>query len=172
MDLKKIINTRFREIEVYRSHCLFEEAQDKCRKLAILIQQNDRIKNKQELLDIVAKKIQTLVKESRQVEAAAAAAQMTTRQQALVKKLFAFPEERDEDSAALEGATALLVFGQFNKALAEFQKLIDRDSLRVDAAKSILRCHIGLSSLNEAIRQYHQWLSNNQFNDRELENVR
>ena len=172
MDLKERIKSIFREIEIYRSHSLFEEAMGKCRKLAKLIQQNDRIKNKQELLDIVANKIQTLEKESRRVEAAAASAQMTTREQELVKKLFAFSEEKDEDSAAWEGATALLVFGQFNKALSEFNKLVSRDSLRVDAAKSILRCHIGLSSLDEAVSQYHQWFSSGQFPVKELENIR
>ena len=172
MDLKETIKTIFREIEVYRSHSLFEEAQEKCRKLAKVIQQNDRVKNKQELLNIVAQKIKTLEKESRRVEEAAASAQMTTREQELVKQLFAFSEERDEDSAAWEGATALLVFGQFKRALNEFQKLISRDSLRVDAAKSILRCHIGLSSLDEAVRQYHQWLSSDQFPAREFESIR
>jgi len=172
MDLKETIQTLFREIEVYRSHSLFEEAQGKCRKLAKLIRQNGRIKNKQELLNIVAQKIQTLEKESCKVEAAAASAQMTTREQELVKQLFAFSDERDEDSTAWEGATALLVFGQFKRALSEFQKLISRDSLRVDAAKSILRCHIGLASLDEAVRQYHQWLSSGQFPAREFESIR
>jgi len=172
MDLKETIKTLFREIEVYRSHSLFEEATGKCRKLAKVIQQNDRIKNKQELLNIVAQKIKTLEKESRRVEEAAASAQMTTREQELVKQLFAFSEERDEDSAAWEGATALLVFGQFKRALSEFQKLISRDSLRVDAAKSILRCHIGLASLDEAVRQYHQWLSSGQFPAREFGSIR
>ncbi|MDF1592752.1 MAG: hypothetical protein P1P89_14640 [Desulfobacterales bacterium] len=172
MDLKETIKTLFREIEVYRSHSLFEEAQEKCRKLAKVIQQNDRVKNKQELLNIVAEKIKTLEKESHRVEAAAASAQMTTREQELVKQLFAFSEEKDEDSAAWEGATALLVFGQFKRALNEFQKLISRESLRVDAAKSILRCHIGLSSLDEAVRQYHQWLSSDQFPAREFESIR
>lgn len=172
MDLKETIKTLFREIEVYRSHSLFEEAMEKCRKLAKLIRQNDRIKNRQKLLDIVAKKIQVLEKESRKVEAAAASAKMTSREQALVKKLFAFSEEKNEDSAAWEGATALLVFGQFGEALSEFQKLIGRDSLRVDAAKSILRCHIGLSSFDEAVRQYHQWLSTGQFPPREFETIR
>lgn len=51
MDLKERIKSIFREIEIYRSHSLFEEAMGKCRKLAKLIQQNDRIKNKQELLE-------------------------------------------------------------------------------------------------------------------------
>lgn len=172
MSLKETIKTLFREIEVYRSHSLFEEAKGKCRKLAALIERNDRIRNRQELLDMVAKKIRSLDKESRKIEAAAAAAQMTSREQELVKKLFSFSEEKDEDSAAWEGATALLVFGQFQKALSEFQKLIGRDSLRVDAAKSVLRCHIGLSSLEEAVRQYHQWLASGQFPGREIENIR
>lgn len=172
MNLKETIQTLFREIEVYQSHSLFEEAMEKCRRLAKLIEQNDRIKNRQELLGIVAKKIQALKKESRKLEDAAATAQMTSKEQELVKKLFAFSEEPDEDSALWEGATALLIFGQFKKALSEFQKLIGKDSLRVDAAKNILRCHIGLSSLDEAISQYQQWLSSGRFQAREMQSIR
>jgi hypothetical protein len=54
MDLKEAIKTLSREIEVYRSHSLFEEAKGKCRKLAKLIQQNDRIKNRQDVVFDVA----------------------------------------------------------------------------------------------------------------------
>lgn len=172
MDLKETVKTLFREIEVYRSHSLFPEAMEKCRKLAKWIQQSDRIKNKQELLELVARKAQALAKEARRVEATAASAQMSSREQDLVKQLFAFSKETDADSAAWEGATALLVFGQYKNALSEFQKLLDIDSLRVDAAKSMLRCHIGLTSLDEAVRQYHQWLSDGRFSDGELEHVR
>ncbi|MFC1815054.1 hypothetical protein ACFL0M_03735, partial [Thermodesulfobacteriota bacterium] len=98
--------------------------------------------------------------------------QMSSREQDLVKKLFSFSKEKGADSVALEGATALLIFGQFEKALSEFNELIKRDSLRVIAAKNILRCYIGLSSLDDAVTQYNQWVSSGQFPSGGLENVR
>ena len=172
MDIKEDIKTLFREIEVYCSHSLFEEAKQKCQKLEALIQGSSRIKNKQELLEIVAQKVKNLEGDARRVEEKAASAEMSAREQNLVKKLFAFSRGKRDDSAAIEGATALMVFGQFEKALGELNELIKIDSLRVIAAKNTIRCHIGLSSLDDAVGQYKQWLSSGQFPAGELEHIR
>lgn len=172
MNLKETIQTLFREIEVYRSHSLFEEAMEKCQKLSSLIAQNDRIKNKQELLDLLSQKIQILQKESDKVEADAAKAQMSPRQEEVVRKVFVVSGATDEESAAWESASVLLAFGQYEKALKEFQKLISHDSFRLSAAKNILRCHSGLSALDRAVEQYHQWLSDIRFPYREVESIR
>jgi hypothetical protein len=79
----------------------------------------------------------------------------------LIKRQFAFAA--DEDSRALEGAIALAKFGQFEKALVEFELLMDRPSLRVDAAKNIIRCHLALKDINKAVALYEQWLSTGHF---------
>ena len=172
MDIIKHIQTLLREIEVYRSHGLYKEAMQRCRQLSELILKSDRIKNKQKVLDAVSKKIEDIENDARKVDAVEASGHMSTKEQALVKSLFSFSEDDVTDSADLEGATALLVFGQYEKALSEFNELIKRDSLRVDAAKNILRCHIGLSSIDNAVTQYQQWLSSGQFPLAELEKIR
>jgi tetratricopeptide (TPR) repeat protein len=140
--------------------------------LSELVLQSDRIKNKQKVLDAVSKKIEDIENDARKVDAVEASGHMSTKEQALVMSLFSFSEDEVTDSADLEGATALLVFGQYEKALSEFNELIKRDSLRVDAAKNILRCHIGLSSIDNAVTQYQQWLSSGQFPLAELEKIR
>ena len=172
MDIIKHIQTLLREIEVYRSHGLYKEALQRCRQLSELILQSDRIKNKQKILDAVSQKIEDIENDARKVDAVEASGHMSTKEQALVMSLFSFSEDEVTDSADLEGATALLVFGQYEKALSEFNELIKRDSLRVDAAKNILRCHIGLSSIDNAVTQYQQWLSSGQFPLVELEKIR
>ena len=172
MDITKHIQTLLREIEVYRSHGLYKEALQRCRQLSELILQSDRIKNKQKVLDAVSKKIEDIENDARKVAAVEASGHMSTKEQALVMSLFSFSEDEVTDAADLEGATALLVFGQYEKALSEFNELIKRDSLRVDAAKNILRCHIGLSSIDNAVTQYQQWLSSGQFPLAELEKIR
>ena len=172
MDIIKHIQTLLREIEVYRSHGLYKEAMQRCRQLSELIQQSDRVKNKQKVLDAVSKKFEDIENDARKVEAVEASGNMSTKEQALVKNLFSFSEDDGSDSADLEGATALLVFGQYEKALNEFNELIKRDSIRVDAAKNILRCHIGLSSIDNAVTQYHQWLSSGQFPLGDLDKIR
>ena len=172
MDIIKHIQTLLREIEVYRSHGLYKEALKRCRQLSELILQSDRIKNKQKVLDAVSKKIEDIENDARKVDAVEASGHMSTKEQALVMSLFSFSEDEVTDAADLEGATALLVFGQYERALNEFNELIKRDSLRVDAAKNILRCHIGLSSIDNAVTQYQQWLSSGQFPLGELEKIR
>jgi tetratricopeptide (TPR) repeat protein len=172
MDIIKHIQTLLREIEVYRSHGLYKEAMQRCRQLSELVLQSDRIKNKQKVLDAVSKKIEDIENDARKVDAVEASGHMSTKEQALVMSLFSFSEDDVTDSADLEGATALLVFGQYEKALSEFNELIKRDSLRADAAKNILRCHIGLSSIDNAVTQYQQWLSSGQFPLAELEKIR
>lgn len=172
MDIIKHIKTLLREIEVYRTHGLYKEAEQRCRQLSELILQSDQVKNKQKVLDAVSKKIEDIENGARKVEAVEASGHMSTKEQALVKNLFSFSEEDKTDSADLEGATALLVFGQYEKALSEFNELIKRDSLRVNSAKNILRCHIGLSSIDNAVTQYQQWLSSGQFPSEELGKIR
>jgi len=171
MNTREDIKTLFSEIEVYRSHSLFEEAREKCQKLERLIAENDRIKNKQELLNVVEKKIRELEADARRVVNEAASAQMSNKEQALVKKLFAVPKKGGDDAAAMEGAAALLVFGQFQKALSEFNPLIKKEALRVAAAKNIIRCHVGLSSLDEAVEQYERWLAEGRFPKDEIETI-
>ena len=172
MDINENIKTLFREIEVYRSHSLFEEARGKCQKLGKLIRANDQIKNKQELLNIVAEKIRDMKEDVRRAGEETASAQMSKREHDLVKKLFVVPKKGGDDSTAMEGAIALLVFGQFRKALGEFNELIKKDSLRGVAAKNIIRCHVGLSSLDDAVKQYEQWFSRGQFPPIEIEDIR
>ena len=172
MDVKKHIQTLFREIEVYRSHGLFVEAKKKCREMEELIQQSDHFKDKQKLLTAVSKKIKDLENGARKFEEAGALAQMSTNEQDLVKQLFPSSEKKGTDSAALEVAVALLVFGQFEKALSEFNELIKRESFRLVAAKNILRCHVGHGSIDDAVRQYQQWSSSGQFPAGELGKIR
>jgi hypothetical protein len=172
MDVRKRIQSLINEVEVYSSQSLYEEAKAKCRELALLIRKSDQIKNKARFLGAVSKKMRELETGARAFEQIAANAQMSTKEQDLVRDLFFHSKYKDSDQASLEGATALLVFGQFGRALREYDKLLKTDSLRVDAAKNILRCHIGLSSLDRAVAEYDHWFSSKWFPPDQLENVR
>ena len=172
MDIQKHIQTLFREIEVYRSHGLFVEAKQKCGEMAELIRQSDQFKDKQELRTTVSKIIRGLENDAREFEEVEASAQITTKEQDLIKELFPYSEKKGTDSEALNVAETLLVFGQFERALSEFNRLIKRDPLRLIAAKNILRCHSGRGSMDNAVRQYQQWLSSGQFSSGELGKIR
>lgn len=171
MNIKEEVQKLLRELEVYRSHGLFVEAKEKCKRLAKLIQQTDRLKNKQKLLDVVAKKLRDLENDARKFEETAASAQMPAGEQRLVRDAPPLSNKKEAKPATLDGATAALLSGQFEKALTEFNELIKIDSYRVIAAKNILRCHIELSSFDDAVMQYNLWFLSDQFTSGGLEKI-
>ena len=74
--------------------------------------------------------------------------------------------------AAIEGAVALAKFGQYQKALEEFQRLIGEGKMPVVAAKNSLMCHMAVSSPDAAIEQFTQWVSQETFSISDLKYIR
>ncbi|MFC1813130.1 hypothetical protein ACFL03_10615 [Thermodesulfobacteriota bacterium] len=171
-NIKKHIQTLLLEIEAYRSHSLFKEAKRRYAQMADLIRKNPQFKNKEKLLAVISKKIERLEDDRIKFEEIESAVKMSTRDQDLVKKLFVSSVDQDSDSAALEGALALLEFGQFENALIELNNLLENDATRVVAAKNILRCQVGMSSIDTAVAQYQQWFSDGRFPAGQLEEIR
>jgi hypothetical protein len=93
--------------------------------------------------------------------------------QDLIKKLFSISEagEKDKDTTALDGAVVLAKFGQYERALIELNELLREDSLRVVAAKNILRCKMAISSTDDVVAQFQEWQSSRLFLPEQLETV-
>jgi tetratricopeptide (TPR) repeat protein len=173
MDTETLIKSLLKEAELYQSQGLLDEAKEKYNNAARLIQKNEQLENRQELLDTVSEKMSALGSDFDKVQKAPKSRELSPKVQDLIKNLFAFSEDRDADATRLEGAIALAKFGQFERALAEFDELMKTDSLRVAAAKNILRCHIANASLDDAITQYDRWLSSDiVFSSQQLESIR
>ncbi|MBU0768879.1 MAG: hypothetical protein KJ687_07300 [Proteobacteria bacterium] len=168
MNIIKKIKTLLKEAELYHSQGLLYEAIAKYNDATELIQNNEQLKNKQNLLEGIYKKINVLNKDISKIELAPKKPEVSENIQDLIKKMYAFSPDVDEDAKALEGAVALAKFGQFKRAISDFNELLKRDSTRVNAAKNILRCHMTLFSINEAISQYEKWLLDDIFNPNQL----
>jgi tetratricopeptide (TPR) repeat protein len=168
MNILKKIKTLLKEAELYHSQGLLYEAIAKYNDATELIQNNEQLKNKQNLLGGIANKINKLNKDISKIELAPKKPEVSGNIQDLIKKMSAFSPDVDEDAKALEGAVALAKFGQFKRAISDFNELLKRDSTRVDAAKNILRCHMTLFSIDEAISQYEKWLLDDIFNPNQL----
>ena len=95
---------------------------------------------------------------------------MSVEIQNLIKDKFSF--SADKESAVLEGAIALSKFGQFERAITEFSELLKNDSLRLVAAKNILRCYFAISSVDGALSQYELWLKSGIFHAGQIEKIR
>ncbi|MBW1798655.1 MAG: tetratricopeptide repeat protein [Deltaproteobacteria bacterium] len=172
MDITKQIQSLFNEAKVYQSQSLFAEAKEKYIDTARLIQKSERLKDKNKLITIISNRLKALENDVNSFEKLGASPRMSVKEQGVVKESLFISKDKKTDSYALEVAAALLGFGQFEQAIKEFEKLLKRDTLRVAAAKNIIRCHIAVSSLKSAVDQYQKWLDADFFPSDQLEKIR
>ncbi len=173
MDLKTRLKSLLEEAEIYRSQGLFSDAKTKYEEAAKLIESHDQLKRNTNLLNAIAKKINLLENNSQNVETLPKSPEIPAKAQDLIKKLFSNGQKQDAGKAELEGAIALAKFGQFERALVEFNKLMQTDdSARFVCVKNILRCHVELSDIDEAIGAYRQWLRDEFLPPDQMEQIR
>ncbi len=172
MDIKKQLKSMLQEAELYSMQGLIAEARAKYQDAYTFVQKIDNLKNKDTLLQAIDAKFKAISDAKEKVEKGPSSAELSEKAQDLIKNLFSFSENTDVDSAALEGAVALAKFGQFDRSLNELKPLLQKEVIRVEAAKNILRCHMATSSNEEAVSQYHQWCSEDLFKPNQLEMVR
>jgi len=160
------------EAEIYRSQGLISEAHGKYEAAANFVNSIENLKNKQSLLNAISDKISALDDTQKKVDKGPTSPELSKKAQDLIKNLFSFSENVDEEGAALEGAVALAKFGQFDRAIKDLTALLPKENLRVEAAKNILRCYLTTSANDEAVNIYHQWHSEDLFQPNQLELVR
>ena len=172
MDIKQRLKSLLQEAEIYRSQGLISEAYGKYQDAEKMVNSLGNLKNKASLLSAISDKITALNFTIEKVEKGPTSPELSKKAQDLIKNLFAFSENKDEDAAALEGAVVLAKFGQFDRAIEDLNALLARESIKVEAAKNILRCHMATAATQEAVNLYHQWHSQDTFLPNQLEQVR
>lgn len=172
MDIKQRLKALLQEAEIYQSQGLIVEAHSKFTQAIDFVKSVEKLKNKESLISGIHKKIEALDDTKEKVEKDPESPELSTKAQDLIKNLFSFAENKDSESAALDGAVALAKFGQFDRALQEFNTLLENDNVRVEAAKNILRCHLSSASSDEAINQYKNWFAGDIFQPNQLDTVR
>ncbi len=170
MSIKEQIKSILQEAEIYRTQGLLNEAMIKYKIAAELIEKNVKIESGQALVDGITKKIELLKETISKYNDPDKTPKMPVEIQNLIKDKFSFSD--DKESAVLEGAIALSKFGQFERAITEFSELLKNDSLRLVAAKNILRCYFATSSVDGALSQYEQWLKSGIFHAGQIEKIR
>lgn len=172
MGIKESIKKLLQEADLYKKHGLLDEARDKYIEAEKKIRAHDRIQNKEKILTGIANKIRGLDSDTKRVEKGPTSPELSEKAQDLIQNLFSFSKTNSQEEAILEGAIALAKFGQFERALNEFKKLIGTESHRVVAAKNILRCQIQRISENAAADQYEAWAQKGDFPTGQLEKIR
>ncbi len=166
------IKTLLREADLYQQQGLLNEAKERYKKATEILRKNAGIRNSQELIQSIVKKVMVLNQEINKINEAATKPEVSNQKQDLIKNLFGGGKDEGDGQRALEGAIALAKFGQFERALAEFDHLLEDEGLRVAAAKNIIRCYIELSDLDQAVERFSAWVEDTAFKDIDLKKIR
>ena len=167
---QKQMRSLVKEAELYRTQGLLEESKERYMEVLQLIKKNQRFQNNKKAINVIKDKILGLEKDLAEIDEETEAPELSGELQDLIKKLFSFSENKD--AGEMEGAEALARFGQYERALAEFNRLLKKGTLPLVAAKNILRCRLALSSTDAAIDQFREWLSGELLSKRQLRNIR
>jgi tetratricopeptide (TPR) repeat protein len=151
------IASLMKEAKLYQSQGLLEESKDRYVKVLKLIEGSRGLKDQGKLIANIQKKIQSVDRTINEIEEAPSTPELSGDLHTLIGKLFAF--SRDHDKAAAERAVALAKFGQYEKAIEEFNRMLEEDVMPMDAAKNILACHMTFSSPEAAVAQFQRWIS-------------
>lgn len=159
-----------KEAELYRTQGLLEESKERYLEILQLIEKDQRSQNNKKAINVIKDRIAGLEKDLAEIDQETEAPQLSAKVQDLIKKLFSFSQNKD--AAEMEGAIALAKFGQYERALEEFNRLLHKGTLPLISAKNILRCHLALSSTDAAINQFREWLSGELLSKKQLRDIR
>jgi len=160
------IESLIKEAELYQSQGLLNESKERFREILETVAKDEDLSNDGELVELVRSKAGKVDVDIEEVEGESDVPELSEEEQNLISELFSFSE--NEDTAAVESAVALATFGQYEKALSEFQKLLDRAILPMDVAKNMLQCHLSLGRHEDAVSQLQEWIASGTFPGKEL----
>ncbi len=169
MDLKSKIKSLIKEAELYRSQGLLAEAKESYGQVIALVDKKLPPSDGQKIINNITDKINGIEKEIRLVEKKVLSPHMTKESQDLITRMFEATEGEDEDASAMEGAKALIKFGQFERAKEELVKLLKIESKRLEAARHIINCLFLESKFDDAENQYMEWLTGGLFTAKQLD---
>ena len=160
MNIKDKVKSLLKEADLYKSQRLLKEAKSKYLGAIKLIQNSKQIQNRDNLINAITKKVNALDNGIIKWDKADVAPEVSPKVQDLIKNLFTADSTGDNEAVqALKSAITLAKFGQYNRAINEFNRLVAIDDVSVNAAKNSLKCIIEISSIEDAVTQFHKWVN-------------
>lgn len=160
MSIKDKVKMLLKEAELYKSQRLLKESKNKYLEAISLIKNNELIPNRDSLISAITKKIDFISNGIEKWEQSASTPEVSPKVQDLIQKLFTTEDLKDNDSVkALKSAITLAKFGQYKRAIKEFNNLVGIDHISIPAAKNSIKCIMEDSSIEDAIAQYHHWVN-------------
>jgi len=161
------LNIMLNEAKVYHSQGLLAQAKVKYMEIMVLLKTGSDLAGAKKLIGDVENKIQVIQEELEEIDNENDTPQLSEEHQDLIRNIFS--HSKSKHMAAVEGAVALADFGQYDKALKEFQALLKNEMIpKMVVAKNMLRCHVTLGSPQKAINQIKSWTADSFFSQSEL----
>ncbi|MBW2608887.1 MAG: hypothetical protein JRC68_00890 [Deltaproteobacteria bacterium] len=170
MSAKEHIQSLLKEAEIYRSQGLFDQSKEKYIEILEYIEKNKVALKDNKIIDAIKEKIREVDEKLTEIEESTDTPELAQEVQSLISNLFSF--SKNKDTAAIEGAVAMAKFGQYEKALEEFEMLINEGALPLMAAMNMLRCHLSLATPEAAITQFKRWVSRDELGQGDLRYLR
>ncbi len=167
----KNIMRMLHEAELYKTQGLLTNAATMYHNALDILKNSVSDKNTQVLVKTITNKLKNVNLAIKNLQSAPTAPELSDKNKQLIKKIFAFTSDGTQDSADLSSAIALAKFGQYETAISELNQLLSKNSVRLIAAKNILRCHIATKLPKNAVKQFHEWHSGDLFSPNQLEEL-
>ena len=164
------IRSLVKQATLYRAQGLLAESRGKYEEILSFLGSKQQFQNVEKLAEAIKERLHDVNRDIAEIRSAPSAPDLSPQLQSLIKKLFTFSQTREV--AAMEGATALAKFGQYEEAVGELQKLLKEGILPTVAAKNILRCYLTLSLPHAAVEQFKEWIRNDTLSKEDLKYVR
>jgi len=173
-EVKKYI----KEAKLYQTQDLLTESHDKYIAALELLESNDAIKGKNNLIAIIKAKLKALDIEDEDDagldDELAEAEKLLSGLTEGTEELVLGEQEKKEAKKVnpLEAAVALMNDSQFEDALIRLRGLIDEEPYRVKAAEKLLECQTAAGSAGKAVDQLEEWLAEDLFKPEQLDVIR
>ncbi len=163
MNAKSKIVNMLKEAELYRQQGLLEETLQQYRKVEKNIRSLKNVKNKDSLLNKVHGTIEMVEKELQCFLEEQELPEVSEEARKVMRTMFSLDDPEVKGSSLLGEAIALAGFGQYHAAIEAFERLLDLEHLRMDAAKKMIAYGLEYKGEKEALHMLQRWESDNRF---------
>ena len=164
------IKSQVKSADLYREQGLYSEAREKYIEALSYISKLGNFADRDKLREAVEKRIRIVDEKIAESAETDEPPELSADIQNLIKNLFSFSETRER--SAFEGAVALMRFGQYQRAVDEFEKLLAAGVQPLIAARNIIKCLFLLGTPEVAIERFNQWCGKTPMTSLELLHIR
>jgi len=163
MNTESKVLSLLKEARIYWKQGLLQEALQQYMQVEKILHSRKMSRRKKALLEKVAGNIEMVDQELNAFLESKEIPEVSEKARELMRTMFSLDDPEVKGSSLMGEAIALAGFGQYEPAMKAFERLLDFNHLRMDAAKKILLYTLEFRGEAEAVSKVRQWESDNRF---------